>query len=81
MIFFLSTILLAFIGMDFISSMGAVATTMGGIGPGLGTVGPINNFAHLPELAKWVLSFLMLLGRLELFTLLIIFMPIFWKNQ
>lgn len=81
MIFFLSTTLLAFIGMDFISSMGAVATTMGGIGPGLGTVGPVNNFAHLPELAKWVLSFLMLLGRLELFTLLIIFMPIFWKNQ
>jgi len=80
-IFFASTIVLAFLGLDFISSMGAVATTMGGIGPGLGKVGPVDNFAMLPDAAKWVLSFLMLLGRLELFTLLIIFVPAFWKNQ
>lgn len=81
MIFFVSTIILAFFGLDFISSMGAVATTMGGIGPGLGKLGPVDNFASLPIMAKWVLSFLMLLGRLELFTLLIIFVPAFWKNQ
>lgn len=80
-IFFASTIVLAFLGLDFISAMGAVATTMGGIGPGLGKVGPVDNFAILPNAAKWVLSFLMLLGRLELFTLLIIFVPAFWKNR
>ncbi len=80
-IFFASTIVLAFLGLDFISAMGAVATTMGGIGPGLGKVGPVDNFAMLPNAAKWVLSFLMLLGRLELFTLLIIFVPAFWKNR
>lgn len=67
--------------MDFISSMGAVAITMEGIGPGLGSVGPMNNFAMVPDAGKWVLSILMLLGRLELFTFLIIFAPSFWKNQ
>ncbi|WP_421920391.1 TrkH family potassium uptake protein [Marinifilum sp.] len=80
-IFFIGTIILAFLGLDFITAMGAVATTMGGIGPGLGKVGPVDNFLMLPDMAKWVLSFLMLLGRLELFTLLIIFVPAFWKNQ
>lgn len=81
MVFFIGCFSMTLIGMDFISSMGAVATTMGGIGPGLGTVGPMNNFAQVPEAGKWILSFLMLLGRLELFTVLIIFIPSFWKNQ
>ncbi len=80
-IFFTGSFLMTIIGLDFTSSMGAVATTMGGIGPGLGSVGPMNNFAEVPFLGKWLLSFLMLLGRLELFTFLIIFMPSFWKNK
>nr|WP_320120615.1 potassium transporter TrkG [uncultured Marinifilum sp.] len=80
-VFFIGCFLMTFIGMDFISSMGAVATTMGGIGPGLGMVGPMNNFSLVPDSGKWILSFLMLLGRLELFTFLIIFTPSFWKNQ
>ena len=67
-------------GVDFISSVGAVATCIGNVGPGIGTVGPVANFSHLPDLSKWLLSFFMLVGRLELFTVLIIFTPYFWKK-
>jgi len=74
------SIVLSFLGLDFITSAGAVATCIGNVGPGIGTVGPVNNFAHLPDLAKWILSFFMLLGRLELFTILLIFTPSFWKS-
>ncbi|HEX7358013.1 MAG TPA: TrkH family potassium uptake protein [Ignavibacteriaceae bacterium] len=80
LIFVLGSILLSLMGVDFVSSIGATATCIGNIGPGFGTVGPVANFSHLPDLAKWVLSFLMLLGRLELFTVLIIFTPYFWKK-
>jgi trk system potassium uptake protein TrkH len=62
------------------SAFGAVATTLGNIGPGLGTVGPMDNFYHLPAFGKWFLSFLMLIGRLELFTVLVLFTPSFWKQ-
>ena len=65
---------------DLASSMGAVATCLGNIGPGLGNVGPVENFNHIEPLGKWFLSFLMLLGRLELFTVLVIFSPSFWKE-
>ncbi len=68
-------------GLDVTSAMGAVATTMGGIGPGLGSVGPASNFAALSITGKWVLSALMLLGRLELFAVLILFTKTFWKNR
>jgi len=67
-------------GIDFNTSLGAVATTLGNIGPGIGDVGPVDNFAHLPVGVKWILSFLMLVGRLELFTVLILFTPYFWKK-
>ncbi|HCY75735.1 MAG TPA: potassium transporter [Ignavibacteriales bacterium] len=80
LIFVFGSILLSLMGVDFVSSIGAAATCIGNIGPGFGTVGPIANFGHLPDLAKWLLSFLMLLGRLELFTVLIIFTPYFWKK-
>ncbi len=80
LIFVFGSILLSLMGVDFVSSIGAAATCIGNIGPGFGTVGPVSNFGHLPDLAKWVLSFLMLLGRLELFTVLIIFTPYFWKK-
>jgi trk system potassium uptake protein TrkH len=81
MVFFVGCFFMTLIGLDLISAMGAVATTMGGIGPGLGSVGPMNNFAQVPDVGKWVLSFLMILGRLELFTFLIIFVPSFWRNK
>ena len=67
-------------GLDFNTSLGAVATTLGNIGPGIGDVGPVDNFAHLPDGVKWILSFLMLVGRLELFTVLILFTPYFWRK-
>ncbi len=80
LIFVFGSIVLSLMGLDFVSSVGAVATCLGNVGPGIGTVGPVANFNHLPELAKWLLSFFMLLGRLELFTVLIIFTPYFWKK-
>ncbi len=79
-IFVIGTIVMALIGLDFLSAMGSVATSLGNVGPAIGSVGPSSNFAHIPAFGKWFLSFLMLLGRLELFTILIIFSPSFWKS-
>ncbi|MBC7356852.1 MAG: TrkH family potassium uptake protein, partial [Desulfomicrobiaceae bacterium] len=53
---------------------------LGNIGPGLGTVGPAENFAHLPTAAKWLLSLCMLLGRLEIYTVLVLLVPEFWRH-
>jgi len=80
-IYVLSTFIMGLIGVDFTTALGSVATSLGNIGPGLGTVGPVDNFAHLPAVGKWFLSFLMLLGRLELFTVLILLTPYFWKRN
>ena len=79
-IFGISTIIFALMEPDLESSMGAVATCLGNIGPGLGNVGPVENFMHIKPLGKWFLSFLMLLGRLEFFTVLVLFSPTFWKE-
>tara|TARA_R110002050_G_scaffold109799_1_gene221360 strand:- start:93608 stop:95059 length:1452 start_codon:yes stop_codon:yes gene_type:complete len=79
-VFVFGSIAVAFTGVDVLTTLSAVATSLGNVGPGLGTVGPVDNFAHLPGLAKWMLSFLMLIGRLELFTILILFTPYFWRK-
>jgi trk system potassium uptake protein TrkH len=79
-IFLVGMMTLSLLGMDFISSIGAAATALGNVGPGIGTVGPSLNFANVHPAGKWVLSFLMLVGRLELFTILIIFSRSFWKK-
>lgn len=79
-IFAVSTVIFTLIEPDMESSMGAVATCLGNIGPGLGSVGPADNFFHIKPVGKWFLSFLMLLGRLELFTVLVLFSPSFWKE-
>jgi len=71
---------MAIIGLDFMSAVGATVATLGNVGPGIGSVGPVNNYAHIPMAGKWVLSFLMLLGRLELFTILLLFSPSFYKK-
>ncbi len=63
-----------------LTAIGSVATALGNVGPGIGAVGPLNNFAEIPDAGKWFLSFLMLLGRLELFTILILFTPYFWRT-
>lgn len=80
MIFVTGVIVMSAMGLDLDTSMGAVAATIGNIGPGIGDVGPVENFYHIPAFGKWVLSFLMLAGRLELFTVLVLFSPAFWRN-
>lgn len=69
------------LGVGYIESFGTVISSMGGVGPGLGTCGPAYSWNHLPDAAKWLLSFLMLIGRLEIFTILLIFTPGFWKKN
>lgn len=78
--FFVLTVLLMAFGLDFLTSASGAATALANVGPGLGEIiGPTNNFAPLPDGAKWLLSLGMLLGRLELFTVLILFVPRFWR--
>ncbi|HEY5470551.1 MAG TPA: TrkH family potassium uptake protein [Bacteroidales bacterium] len=78
-IFVLGTIIIVVTGVDPITSASSVATCMAAIGPGLGTVGPMSNFAHLPETSKLVLTLLMIIGRLEIITVFTIFTRTFWK--
>ncbi|MEJ2199732.1 MAG: potassium transporter TrkG [Desulfuromonadaceae bacterium] len=75
-----ASFLLAATGLDLISSGAAVIATLSNIGPGLGSVGPVDNFAHVTDCGKIVLTFCMLLGRLELFTVLVLIFPSFWKK-
>jgi trk system potassium uptake protein TrkH len=79
-LFAFMTIIITALGMDIISAAGAVAATLGNIGPGLGSVGAIDHYAYVPTAGKWILSFCMLTGRLELFTVLVLFSPAFWKR-
>lgn len=72
---------LSFIGLDFLTAASGAATAISNVGPGLGTtIGPAGNFATLPDSAKWLLSAGMLLGRLELFTVLVMLAPSFWRS-
>jgi trk system potassium uptake protein TrkH len=80
MIIIMSIPIMSAVGLDFETSFGAIITSIGNVGPGLGSVGPAENFAHIPAFGKWYLSFLMLLGRLELFTVLVVLTPTFWKK-
>jgi len=80
MIVGVSMIIMSIMGFDLNTSLGAVATSIGNIGPGLGDVGPALNFYQVPGFGKWFLSFLMLIGRLELFTVILLFSPYFWKG-
>ncbi|MEJ2004225.1 MAG: potassium transporter TrkG, partial [Cyclobacteriaceae bacterium] len=72
--------LMSFTGIELDTALGAVATCLGNIGPGLGEVGPVNNFAAISPFGKWILSILMLFGRLELFTVLMLFNMHYWKR-
>ncbi len=80
-IFAVGSVIMTMMGIDFNTAMGSVATSLGNIGPGIGDVGPADNFSWLPSPAKWFLAILMLVGRLELFTVLILFTPYFWRKQ
>ena len=77
---FASCLLLTLVGIDILTAISAVAAAMFNIGPGLGEVGPTENYGHLPALAKWVLSICMLAGRLEFYTLFALFTPSFWRK-
>ena len=79
-IFTLGSIILTALGLDFLSAISAVASAVGNVGPGIASVGPSYSFDHVPQLGKWVLSLLMLMGRLELFTVCLLFTPYFWKR-
>ncbi len=80
-LFVLGALLLSFMGLDFETSIGAAATALGNVGPGMGSVSPVDNYAHLPEMAKMILCFLMICGRLELFTVLVLFTTYFWQRN
>jgi len=75
-----ASILLTALNLDLVTSLSAVASCMANCGPGLGSVGPMANYAHLPDLAKWILDACMLLGRLELFTVFVLFSRAFWRS-
>jgi len=80
-IFFIITALLSLSGLDFVTSISGAATSISNVGPGLGSlIGPNGNFSLLPDISKWILSLAMILGRLELFAILVLFLPSFWRN-
>ena len=79
--FIVGALVFSMFQMDFESAIGLSASSLGNVGPALGQFGPVNNYAALPPLGQWWASFLMLIGRLELFTVLIILTPFFWRNR
>ncbi len=80
-IFLIIAMLLSISGLDFITSISGAASSISNVGPGLGDViGPNGNYKDIPDISKWILSFGMLLGRLELFAVLVLFFPSFWRN-
>ena len=81
LIFFIITALLSLTGLDFVTSISGAATSISNVGPGLGSIiGPNGNFSSLPDISKWILTLGMILGRLELFAILVLFLPSFWRN-
>lgn len=80
MIFVFSSLVMSALGLDLVSAMTSVAATLGNVGPGLGLVGPTQNYAFIPPLGKILLSLCMLLGRLEIYTVFILLIPEFWKS-
>ena len=81
LIFFIVTALLSINGLDFITAISAAATSISNVGPGLGEIiGPNGNFSQLTDFSKWILSISMILGRLELFAVLVLFIPSFWRK-
>ena len=80
-IFFIITTLLSISGLDFITAVSGAATSISNVGPGLGgMIGPNGNFSLLPDFSKWILTFGMILGRLELFAIIVLFIPSFWRR-
>ncbi|UJH68178.1 TrkH family potassium uptake protein [Allomuricauda sp. SCSIO 65647] len=80
LLFIIGALVLGYLGLDFESAIGGAASSLGNVGPALGDLNPVVNFSSLPAFGKWWCAFLMLLGRLELFTVLIVLTPVFWKR-
>jgi trk system potassium uptake protein TrkH len=79
-LFIVAVIIMSSIGLDAVTSFASVAATIGNVGPGLGLVGPARNYLSVPDLGKWVLTFCMLLGRLEIYTVIILLAPAYWRK-
>lgn len=79
--FIIGALVFAFMGLDYMSAIGGAASSLGNVGPALGILGPVNNYDVLPDAGKWWSAFLMLIGRLELFTVFILLTPFFWRNR
>ncbi len=80
-LFILIAVLLSITGLDFLSAISGAATSLSNVGPGLGEmIGPNGNFSEVSNVSKWILSFAMLLGRLEIFAVLVLFLPSFWRS-
>ena len=81
LIFVVIALLLSLSGLDFLTAISGAASAISNVGPGLGEIiGPDGNYKNIPDISKWILSFGMLLGRLELFAILVLFFPSFWRN-
>ena len=79
-VFAAGVFLLSALGLDMATSFGAAVASLGNIGPGLGEVGPTDNYAPMPALAKWILTVFMLMGRLEVYTVIVLFSPDTWRK-
>jgi trk system potassium uptake protein TrkH len=80
LVFILASVIMSLLGLDIITAFVSVAATINNIGPGLGAVGPMDNYTSIPVIGKWILIFCMLVGRLELYTVIILLVPEFWKR-
>jgi trk system potassium uptake protein TrkH len=76
----IATLIMTSLGIDIITAASTVISSMANVGPALGDAGPTDNYASLPAAGKWVLAVCMLIGRLEIYTVLLLFMPLFWKK-
>ena len=80
-IFSIGSVIMTLLGVDFMTAIGSVAASLGNVGPGIGSVGPDSTYSSIPMVGKWFLSLLMFIGRLELFTFLMILTPFFWRGN
>jgi trk system potassium uptake protein TrkH len=79
-LFIVAVILMSSLGLDTMTSFASVAATIGNVGPGFGLVGPVSNYLSVPDIGKWVLIFCMILGRLEIYTVIILLVPAYWQK-
>ena len=79
-LFIVATLIMASLGLDMVSALSSVAASIGNIGPGLGIVGPVKNYLSIPVFGKWILIFCMVLGRLEIYTVIIFLVPEYWRK-